>query len=224
MTATARNIIDVESSLYSRREALHQQHAKLTEEHGAAALAAAEGVPDATKRIPAINQELREIQDELAALDAAETALDRRKHAAKIQARIDDVKAAEAATPKAAEAVSAAWDKFAATMGAMGSAWRELESATQAANELARKCQTAGAMPNRFESNTDLRLTMLQELAGKLLWIETKDKIEPNHHSFGNTPATPAEIRERIDYSLNKLQQNVKHHADRAVKVIQRDA
>jgi hypothetical protein len=224
MTATARNIIDVESSLYSRREALHQQHAKLTEEHGAAALAAAEGVPDATKRIPAINQELREIQDELAALDAAETALDRRKHAAMIQARIDEVKAAEAATPKAAEAVSAAWDKFAATIGAMGSAWRDLEAATKGANELGRKCQSAGAVPGHSELSNDLRLTMLQDLAGKLLFIETKDQIQPNHHRFGNTPATPAEVRERIDYSLNKLQQNVKHHADRAVKVIQRDA
>lgn len=224
MTATARNIDEVENSLDARRQALEMRRSQLQGEYEAAALATAEGDDNATKRVPAIKQELRELQDELAALDAAETALDRRKHAAKIQARIDDVKAAEAATPKAAEAVSAAWDKFAATMGAMGSAWRELESATQAANELARKCQTAGAMPNRFESNTDLRLTMLQELAGKLLWIETKNKIEPNHHSFGNTPATTAEVRERIDYSLNKLQQNVKHHADRAVKVIQRDA
>ncbi|NKQ11504.1 hypothetical protein [Pseudomonas sp. SST3] len=224
MTNVARNIIDVESSLYSRREALRQQHAKLTEQHGAAALAAAEGVSDATKRIPAINQELREIQDELAALNAAETALDRRKHAAKIQTRIDDVKAAEAATPKAAEAISAAWDKFADTMSAMGSAWRELESATQAANELAHKCQTAGAMPNRDGLSNGLRLTMLQELAGKLLWIETNDKIEPNHHRFGNAPATPAEVRERIDYSLSQLKQNVNRHTERAVKVIQGDA
>lgn len=224
MTATARNIIDVESTLHSRREALHQQHAKLTEEHGAAALAAAEGVPDATKRIPAINQELREIQDELAALNAADTALDRRKHAAMIRARVDDVKAAEAAAPKAAAAVSAAWDKFAATMVDMGSAWRELESATHAANDLAYKCQAAGAAAVRNEVSNGLRLTMLQDLAGKLLFIETKDKIEPNHHSFGNTPATPAEVRERIEYSLNKLQLNVTNHTERAVKVIQRDA
>lgn len=224
MTSAARNINEVESSLYCRREALHQQRFKLNEEHGAAALAAAEGVPDATKRIPAINQELREIQDELAALDAADSALDRRKHAAMIQGRITAVKAAEASTPKAAANVSAAWDKLADTIAAMGTAWRELECATRAANALARECQDAGTPPNRAEAPNDLRQTMLQEMAGKLLFIETKDKIQPNCHSFGNTPATPAEVRQRIDYSLDKLQKNVKSHTERAVTVIQRDA
>ena len=224
MTATARNIDEVENSLDARRQALEMRRSQLQGEYEAAALATAEGDDNATKRVPAIKQELRELQDELTALDAAETAIDRRKHTAIIQARIDEVKAAEAATPKAAEAVSAAWDKFAATIGAMGSAWRDLEAATKGVNELGRKCQSAGAVPGHSELSNDLRLTMLQDLAGKLLFIETKDQIQPNHHSFGNTPATTAEVRERIDYSLNKLQQNVKHHADRAVKVIQRDA
>lgn len=224
MTATARKIDEVENSLYARREALQAEQAKLNEEHGAAALAAAEGIQDATRKIPTIKQKLREIQDEFAALDAAERTLEQRKHASKIQQRIDTVRSAEADVPKAAASISAAWDKLEASFSALGKAWEELVSTAEDANRLARMCQAPGVMPGRSEVINDVPVQLLQNMAGKLLWIATRDLIEPDHHSFGNTPATPAEVRQRIDYSLNNLKLNAGRHADRSVAVIQRDA
>lgn len=224
MTATVRNIDEVENSLYARREALQTQHAKLNEEHGAAALAAAEGIPGATNQIPVIKQKLREIQDELAALDAADRTLERRKHAARVQQRIDTVKTAEAGVPKASEQVSAAWDRLEASFAELGSAWQNLQFAARQANRLAYICQEPGVMPGHTEVTNDLCVDLLQNMASKLLWIATGDQIQPDHYSFGNTPATPAEVRQRIDYSLNNLKLNAGLHAERSVAVIQRDA
>lgn len=224
MTATARNIIDVESSLYSRREALHQQHAKLTEEHGAAALAAAEGVPDATKRIPAINQELREIQDELAALDAASRALNRREHETQLQDRLSSVKNAEAAMPAAVEALSSAWDSFAASIDAMGAVWRSVELAAEEANNLARTCQKAGSREGHLEAPNSLRSDTLQRLAGNLLWLATGDQIKPGHFTTGVTTITADKVRQNMDSHIESLQITVNRHTERALEVIQRDA
>jgi chromosome segregation ATPase len=224
MTATARKIDEVENSLYARREALQAEQAKLNEEHGAAALAAAEGIQDATRQIPAIKQKLREIQDELAALDAADRVLNCRKHEATIKARMNEVKTAAARIPSAAAKVSDAWTKFEASMAEMGRAWEMLEAATDEANRLGRICQMAGAPAERYEVSNNVSVHLLQSMAGKLLWIATKDKIQHDPYSFGNTPATPAEVRERIDYSLNNLKVNAQRHTERALAVIQRDA
>lgn len=217
-------IYEVESGLHARRAALQTEHAKLHEEHGAATLAAAEGIQGATRPIPAIKQKLREIQDELAALDAADQALNRRKHEAAIKVRVDEVKLAATCVPQAAEKVSSAWTKLEAAIAAMGGAWDELEIAANEASRLSLTCQMAGVPGDRHEVSNDIPVSLLQSMAGKLLWIATKDKIQHDLHSFGNTPATPAEVRERIDYALNKLKLNAQRHTDRALAVIQRSA
>ncbi|MBU0813033.1 MAG: hypothetical protein KJ755_21125 [Alphaproteobacteria bacterium] len=220
MTATARNIDEVEVSLDARRQALELRQEQLEGEHEAAALAAAEGDDNATKRVPAIKQELRELQDELTALDAACRALDRRKHDQRINERVADVKAAEQAIPGSCRSLQAAWAKLESAFAEVGAAWADVKEVAQTTNAHARACQQPGVMRNRVEMRNDIALDALSNLAGKLLFIATQDEIEPNGVRYGNSPVVPEEVRERINTILEAIQRNAVMHSARSVKAI----
>jgi len=220
MTATARNIDEVENSLDARRQALGMRQEQLQGEHEAAALAAAEGDDNATKRVPAIKQELRELQDELTALDAAGRALDRRKHDQRINERVAAVKTAEQAIPGACRSLQASWAKLESAFAEVGAAWAEVKEVAQSTNAHARACQQPGVMRNRVEMRNDIALDALSNLAGKLLFIATQDEIEPNGVRYGNSPVVPEEVRERINTILEAIQRNAVMHSARSVKAI----
>lgn len=220
MTATARNIDEVENSLDARRQALGMRQEQLQGEHEAAALATAEGDDNATKRVPAIKQELRELQDELTALDAACRALDRRKHDQRINERVAAVKTAEQAIPGACRSLQASWSKLESAFAEVGAAWAEVKEVAQSTNAHARACQQPGVMPNRIETRNYIALDALAGLAGKLLFIATQDEIEPNGVRYGNSPVVPEEVRERINTILEAIQRNAVMHSARSVKAI----
>lgn len=220
MTATARNIDEVEVSLDARRQALELRQEQLEGEHEAAALAAAEGDDNATKRVPAIKQELRELQDELTALDAACRALDRRKHDQRINERVADVKAAEQAIPGSCRSLQAAWAKLESAFAEVGAAWADVKEVAQTTNAHARACQQPGVMPNRLETRNDIALEVLSRLAGKLLFIASKDEIQPDGVRYGNSPIIPEEVRERLDTVLETVQRNAVMHSARSLKAI----
>lgn len=220
MTATARNIDEVEVSLDARRQALELRQEQLEGEHEAAALAAAEGDDNATKRVPAIKQELRELQDELTALDAACRALDRRKHDQRINERVAEVKAAEQAIPGSCRSLQAAWAKLESAFAEVGAAWADVKEVAQTTNAHARACQQPGVMPNRLETRNDIALEVLSRLAGKLLFIASKDEIQPDGVRYGNSPIIPEEVRERLDTVLETVQRNAVMHSARSLKAI----
>lgn len=220
MTATARNIDEVEVSLDARRQALELRQEQLEGEHEAAALAAAEGDDNATKRVPAIKQELRELQDELTALDAACRALDRRKHDQRINERVADVKAAEQAIPGSCRSLQAAWTKLESAFTEVGAAWADVKEVAQTTNAHARACQQPGVMPNRIETRNYIALEVLSRLAGKLLFIASKDEIQPDGVRYGNSPVIPEEVRERLDTVLEAVQRNAVMHSARSLKAI----
>lgn len=220
MTATARNIDEVEVSLDARRQALELRQEQLEGEHEAAALAAAEGDDNATKRVPAIKQELRELQDELTALDAACRALDRRKHDQRINERVADVKAAEQAIPGSCRSLQAAWAKLESAFAEVGAAWADVKEVAQTTNAHARACQQPGVMPNRIETRNYIALEVLSRLAGKLLFIASKDEIQPDGVRYGNSPIIPEEVRERLDTVLETVQRNAVMHSARSLKAI----
>lgn len=220
MTATARNIDEVEVSLDARRQALELRQEQLEGEHEAAALAAAEGDDNATKRVPAIKQELRELQDELTALDAACRALDRRKHDQRINERVADVKAAEQAIPGSCRSLQAAWAKLESAFAEVGAAWADVKEVAQTTNAHARACQQPGVMPNRIETRNYIALEVLSRLAGKLLFIASKDEIQPDGVRYGNSPVIPEEVRERLDTVLEAVQRNAVMHSARSLKAI----
>lgn len=220
MTATARNIDEVENSLDARRQALEMRRSQLQGEYEAAALATAEGDDNATKRVPAIKQELRELQDELTALDAAGRALDRRKHDQRINERVAAVKTAEQAIPGACRSLQASWAKLESAFAEVGAAWAEVKEVAQSTNAHARACQQPGVMPNRVETRNDIALDALAGLAGKLLFIASQDEIEPNGVRYGSSPVVPEEVRERINSILEAIQRNAVMHSARSVKAI----
>lgn len=220
MTATARNIDEVENSLDARRQALEMRRSQLQGEYEAAALATAEGDDNATKRVPAIKQELRELQDELTALDAAGRALDRRKHDQRINERVAAVKTAEQAIPGACRSLQASWSKLESAFAEVGAAWAEVKEVAQSTNAHARACQQPGVMPNRVETRNDIAHAALAGLAGKLLFIATQDEIKPNGVRYGNSPVVPEEVRERINTILEAIQRNAVMHSARSVKAI----
>ncbi|MGE6193360.1 hypothetical protein ACQKCL_20265 [Stutzerimonas stutzeri] len=220
MTATARNIDEVEVSLDARRQALELRQEQLEGEHEAAALAAAEGDDNATKRVPAIKQELRELQDELTALDAACRALDRRKHDQRINERVAVVKAAEQAIPGSCRSLQAAWAKLESAFAEVGAAWADVKEVAQATNAHARACQQPGVMPDRIETRNDIPLDLLSSLAGKLLFIASKDEIQPNGVRYGNSPVVTEEVRERLNTNLENVQRNAVMHSARSLKAI----
>lgn len=220
MTATARNIDEVEVSLDARRQALELRQEQLEGEHEAAALAAAEGDDNATKRVPAIKQELRELQDELTALDAACRALDRRKHDQRINERVAVVKAAEQAIPGSCRSLQAAWAKLESAFAEVGAAWADVKEVAQATNAHARACQQPGVMPDRIETRNDIPLDLLSSLAGKLLFIASKDEIQPNGVRYGNSPVVTEEVRERLNTNLESVQRNAVMHSARSLKAI----
>ena len=220
MTATARNIDEVEVSLDARRQALELRQEQLEGEHEAAALAAAEGDDNATKRVPAIKQELRELQDELTALDAACRALDRRKHDQRINERVAAVKTAEQAIPGACRSLQASWAKLESAFAEVGAAWADVKEVAQATNAHARACQQPGVMPDRIETRNDIPLDLLSSLAGKLLFIASKDEIQPNGVRYGNSPVVTEEVRERLNTNLENVQRNAVMHSARSLKAI----
>lgn len=223
MSNAARSI-NVENSLYSRREALEHEKAQLELEHGDTALAISEGDAAALQRIPGIKQRQRDIQDELAAIDAASRALNRREHETQLKDRLSTVKKAEAAMPATAEALSSAWDNFAASINAMGAAWQSVEFAAEEANAHAHTCQKAGARSGHVEAPNALQKGTLQRLAGNLLWLATGDQIKPGHFTTGVTTITADKVRQNMDSHIESLQITVSRHTERALEVIQRDA
>lgn len=223
MSNAARSI-NVENSLYSRREALELEKAQLEQEHGDTALAITEGDTAALQRIPGIKQRQRDIQDELAAIDAASRALNRRDHESQLQDRVSAVKDAEARLPAAVEAVSDAWDNFAASIDAMEAAWRTVQLAAEETNALARTCQKAGSRAGHLEAPNALQTSTLQRLAGNLLWLATGDQIKPGHFTTGVTAITADKVRQNMDSHIESLQITVSRHTERALAVIQRDA
>lgn len=211
---------EVAATISARRNDLDAHLRDLGEQHGAAALLIAEGNADASKQVAQLKQQMTEIRDELAALDAADRTLHKRRDDEAKAARAQEVESALATVPLATGAVEAAFGEVEAALAALGNAWKKLEGAVDQANAAAFACQRPVYNPDHATTPNHLSMDLLSSMAGKLLWQATKDSIQPKIGNFGNRQDTPEDVRERVTYALDKLAANSEMYAARSLKAI----
>lgn len=212
MTNTARKLHDVELDLRTRRAELEQQLNALVADHDEAALQVAEGNTLAAKKVATLKQQMAEIREETAILDAAGRALGRRKNEEQKSARLKAVEQAKAAIPDEAAAVLEGWDKLADAIGLVGIVWDEIETATAKLNTHAAECHPEAS--GEWGAANKIRPDMLSSLAGALLYSVAGDSIKPEQIRFDSAQSRPAnaeEIRERVEYALERLKKRAIH-------------
>jgi len=201
MTTPKYSTNEIDSRLEAQRADLNSRLALLHDEHGIAALKAAEGDTTALQVVPDIKRRMLEINDSLASLDAAQRKLNDRKAKEALDRQVGELQSAAGQVPGLAMEVLARWDDLAGAIKQMGEAWGAFEAARRSHGDATRVCAvSARHSPDQVIMTSGLHDSTARSLAGKLLWEATNGDLEPNVHG----PRDSATVREALNRELQR--------------------
>tara|TARA_R110000822_G_scaffold173299_2_gene312906 strand:+ start:5967 stop:6626 length:660 start_codon:yes stop_codon:yes gene_type:complete len=210
MTTTQYSTNEIDKRLESQRADLNARLALLHDEHGTAALKAAEGDTVALQVVPDIKRRMLEINDSLASLDAAQRKLNDRKAKEALDKQLGELQAVAEQVPGLAMEILARWDDLDNAIQQLGEAWRSFEAARKTHEHATRVCAVAGRhSPDQVIMTSGIHDSTARAFAGRLLWEATNGEIEPDV----NRPRDSASVRESLARELERTINQSKENA-----------